>query len=99
MKNSIIKFRCKIIALMMIVLNGAGAFASAPWTVLPGDYRYDMSLYLDVFFEDTEMDYSRYDVGVFAGDECRGIAEIFPQGMAKSVSISAPEAMRRRVSG
>ena len=78
MKNSIIKFKHSIIALLMIVLNGAGAYASAPWTVNPGDYRYDMSLYLDVSFASAGMDYSRYEVGVFSGDECRGIAEVLP---------------------
>ena len=64
MKNSIIKFRHSIIALLMIVVNGVGAFASTPWTVNPGDYRYDMSLYLDVIFAVAEMDYSQYDVAV-----------------------------------
>ena len=76
MKNSIIKFRHSIIALLMIVVNGVGALASTPWTVNPGDYRYDMSLYLDVTFAVAEMDYSQYDVAVFCGDECRGVAEI-----------------------
>lgn len=76
MKNPIIKFRCSIVALIMIVLNGAGAYASAPWTVNPGDYRYDMSLYLDVSFKTDKMDYSQYVVAAFVGDECRGVAEV-----------------------
>ena len=80
MKNSIIKFRHSIIALIMIVLNGVGAFASAPWTVNPSDYRYDMSLYLDVTFAAAKMDYSKYEVAVFCGDLCRGIAEALPLG-------------------
>ena len=80
MKNSIIKFRHSIIALIMIVLNGVGAFASAPWTVNPSDYRYDMSLYLDVTFAAAKMDYSKYEVAVFCGDQCRGIAEALPLG-------------------
>lgn len=59
----------------MIVINGVGAFASTPWTIDPSDYRYDMSLYLDMEFKDGRMDYSLYTVGAFVGDECRGIAE------------------------
>ena len=80
MKNSIIKFRHSIIALIMIVLNGVGAIASTPWTVNPSDYRYDMSLYLDVTFAAVKMDYSKYEVAVFCGDQCRGIAEVLPLG-------------------
>ncbi len=60
----------------MIVLNGVGAFASTPWTVTPSDYQYDMSLYLDISFADAKMDYSRYAVAVFSGDQCRGVAQI-----------------------
>ena len=83
MKNSIIKFRHSVIALLMIILNGVGASASTPWTVNPSDYRYDMSLYLDVSFAAVKMDYSQYDVAVFSGDECRGIAEVLPLGDGK----------------
>lgn len=64
----------------MIVLNGVGALASAPWTVIPSDYRYDMSLYLDVTFAAAKMDYSQYEVAVFSGEQCRGIAEVLPLG-------------------
>ena len=78
MKNPIIKYRYSIIALLMIVLSGVGARASAPWTVNPGDYRYDMSLYLDVSFAAGKMDYTQYDVAAFVGDQCRGIAEVLP---------------------
>ena len=67
----------------MIVLNGVGVFASTPWTVNPSDYRYDMSLYLDVSFAAVKMDYSQYDVAAFTGDECRGIAEVLPLGDGK----------------
>lgn len=84
MKKTIVRYRHAIIALIMIVLNGAGASASAPWTVNPGDYRYDMSLYLDVSFAASGMDYSLYDVGVFCGDECRGVAEVMPLGNGNS---------------
>ncbi|MCM1141864.1 MAG: InlB B-repeat-containing protein, partial [Muribaculum sp.] len=76
MKKTIVKYRHAIIALIMIVLNSVGASASTPWTVNPSDYRYDMSLYLDVAFDASDMDYSLYDVGVFCGDECRGVAEV-----------------------
>lgn len=68
----------------MIVANGVGAFASTPWTVNPGDYRYDMSLYLDVTFATSgKMDYSQYDVAVFHGDVCRGVAERLSLGDGK----------------
>ena len=78
MKNFIIAYRRAAIALLMILLHGVGASASTPWEVNPSDYRYDMSLYLDVSFAATKMDYSRYDVGAFVGDECRGVAERLP---------------------
>ena len=76
MKNPIIKLCFSIIALIMIAINGVGASASTPWTVNPGDFRYDMSLYLDVTFAAEKMDYSRYDVAAFCGDQCRGVAEV-----------------------
>ena len=82
MKNSIFKFRNSIVALIMII-SGVGAFASTPWTVNPSDYRYDMSLYLDVSFAAVKMDYSKYDVAVFSGDQCRGIAEVLSLGGGK----------------
>ena len=67
----------------MIVLNGVGATASTSWTVNPSDYRYDMSLYLDMNFVSGPMDYSQYDVAVFCGDECRGTAERLSLGDGK----------------
>ena len=76
MKNLIIKCRYSIIALLMIILNGGAASAAAPWEVNPSNYRYDMSLYIDVAFAAGKMDYSKYDVAAFVGDECRGIAEV-----------------------
>ena len=76
MNNSIIKFKYSIIAILMIVLHGVVAHATTPWVVNPGDYRYDMSLYLDVILYGTRMDYSKYNVAVFSGDQCRGVAEI-----------------------
>ena len=85
MKKSIIRYRNAVIALLMILLNGAGAFASAPWTVNPSDYRYDMSLYLDVQFKNEAMDYSLYDVAAFCGDECRGVAEVLSLSNGKQV--------------
>lgn len=83
MNNRIINFRHPIIALLMIVLNGVEAKASTPWTVNPSDYRYDMSLYLDVAFVTGEMDYAAYEVAAFCGEQCRGIAEVLPLGNGK----------------
>ena len=83
MKNSIFKIRHSIITLIMIVISGVEAFASTPWTVNPSDYRYDMTLYLDVSFASINMNYSKYDVAVFSGDECRGIAEVLSLGDGK----------------
>lgn len=84
MKKTIVRYSQTIIALIVIVLNSVGASASTPWTVNPSDYRYDMSLYLDVTFATSAMDYSLYEVGVFCGDECRGVAEVLPLGNGKS---------------
>ena len=75
MKNRIIKYGYSIIAFLLILLNGVEAKASTPWMVNPSDYRYDMSIYLKVAFADNMMDYSKYEVAVFSGEECRGIAE------------------------
>lgn len=83
MMKTIINFRNAIIALLMIVLNSAGVKASAPWTVNPGDYRYDMTLYLKAMLIDGVMDYSDYEVGVFVGDECRGVGEVLQLGDGK----------------
>lgn len=65
-----------VIALIMIVLTGAGAYASAPWTFNPSDYRYDMSLYLNVVADGQILDYSTYEVAAFCDGECRGIAVV-----------------------
>ena len=78
MKNRIINFKYSIISLIMILLNGVEVYASTPWTVNPSDFRYDMSLYFDVTLASTKMDYSKYVVGAFYGEECRGIAERLP---------------------
>ena len=82
----------------MATLPGAEAFASAPWEVDPGNYRYDMTLYLDVSFAKTgQMDYSLYTVGAFVDDECRGIAE--PMELpndAGQVLYLRPEAILQR---
>ena len=93
MKNLIVKYSYSIIAFLMIVFQGGAASAATPWTVSPGDYRYDMSLYLEVTFATTQMDYSQYDVAAFVGDECRGIAEVLPLAMAVNVCISVLEAI------
>ena len=76
MKTTIIEFKTAVIALLIALLAGVWANAQTPaWTVNPSDYRYDMSLYLDVTFKTQPMDYSEYIVAAFVGDECRGIAE------------------------
>ena len=76
MKTTIIEFKTAVIALLIALLAGVWANAQTPaWTVNPSDYRYDMSLYLDVTFKSQPMDYSEYIVAAFVGDECRGIAE------------------------
>lgn len=75
--KTIIELKYAIIALIMTAVCGAGAKASAPWTVNPSDYQYDMSLYLKVEIEGQgPMDYSLYTVAAFCGNECRGIAQV-----------------------
>ena len=74
--KSIANMKTAIIALLMLILTGAGAQASTPWEVNPGDYRYDMSLYMDVTLSGAPLDYSAYQVGAFVGDECRGVGEV-----------------------
>ena len=39
-----------------------------------------MSLYLDVTFAPAKMDYSKYEVAVYCGDQCPGIAEVLSLG-------------------
>ena len=66
-----------IVALLMTLFHGVTASAADTWSVNPSDYRYDMSLYLDVVFGTGEkLDYTQFDVAAFVGDECRGVAEI-----------------------
>ena len=68
-----------IVALLMALFHSVTASAADTWSVNPGDYRYDMSLYLNVSFANGEkLDYTQYDVAVFVGDECRGVAEVLP---------------------
>ncbi len=77
MKSSIIKHTMAIVALLMALFHGVTASAADTWSVNPSDYRYDMSLYLDVVFGTGEkLDYTQFDVAAFVGDECRGVAEI-----------------------
>lgn len=54
----------------------AATAGTAPsWEVDPADFRYDMTLFLDVSFATSgKMDYTRYEVGAFAADQCRGVA-------------------------
>ena len=76
MSNINLKIRYILITLLLSLLNGVGAFASTPWIVNPSDFQYDMSLYLDVRFDTGEIDYSKYIIAAFSGEECRGVAEI-----------------------
>ena len=50
MKSSIIKHTMAIVALLMALFHGVTASAADTWSVNPSDYRYDMSLYLNVSF-------------------------------------------------
>ena len=79
MKSSIIRHTMAIVALLMALFHSVTASAADTWSVYPSDYRYDMSLYLNVSFANGEkLDYTQYDVAVFVGDECRGVAEVLP---------------------
>ena len=79
MKSSIIRHTMAIVALLMALFHSVTASAADTWSVNPSDYRYDMSLYLNVSFANGEkLDYTQYEVAVFVGDECRGVAEVLP---------------------
>ncbi len=97
MKSSIIRHTTAIVALIIALFHSVTASAADTWSVNPSDYRYDMSLYLNVTFAAGEgLDYTQYDVAAFVGDECRGVAEVlFPA--AKTASISAHAATVRAV--
>ncbi len=79
MKSSIIRHTTAIVALIIALFHSVTASAADTWSVNPSDYRYDMSLYLNVTFAaGEELDYTQYDVAAFVGDECRGVAEVLP---------------------
>ena len=79
MKSSIIRHTMAIVALLMALFHSVTASAADTWSVNPSDYRYDMSLYLNVSFANGEkLDNTQYDIAVFVGDECRGVAEVLP---------------------
>ena len=79
MKSSIIRHTMAIVALLMALFHSVTASAADTWSVNPSDYRYDMSLYINVSFANGDkLDYTQYDVAVFVGDECRGVAEVLP---------------------
>ena len=68
-----------IVALLMALFHSVTASAADTWSVNPSDYRYDMSLYLNVSFANGDkLDNTQYDVAAFVGDECRGVAEVLP---------------------
>lgn len=73
MKSSIIRHTTAIVALIIALFHSVTASAADTWSVNPSDYRYDMSLYLNVTFAAGEgLDYTQYDVAAFVGDEWRG---------------------------
>ena len=79
MKSSIIRHTTAIVALIIALFHSVTASAADTWSVNPSDYRYDMSLYLNVTFAAGEgLDYTQYDVAAFVGNECRGVAEVLP---------------------
>ena len=79
MKSSIIRHTMAIVALLMALFHSVTASAADTWSVNPSDYRYDMSLYLNVSFANGDkLDNTQYDVAAFVGDECRGVAEVLP---------------------
>ena len=79
MKSSIIRHTMAIVALLMALFHSVTASAADTWSVNPSDYRYDMSLYLNVSFANGDkLDNTQYDIAVFVGDECRGVAEVLP---------------------
>ena len=68
-----------IVALLMALFHSVTASAADTWSVNPSDYRYDMSLYLNVSFANGDkLDNTQYDVAAFVGNECRGVAEVLP---------------------
>ena len=80
MEKAISKPLIMLIVLFLTVFSSAEAASSPGWTVNPADYRYDMSLYLDVSLDSdgSSVDYSRYDIAAFVGNECRGVAKAIP---------------------
>lgn len=47
------------------------------WSVNPYDYKYDMTIYAKVVYEEVEVsDYSNYEIGAFVGNECRGVGDV-----------------------
>ena len=50
------------------------------WEVNIYDYRYEMSLYAKLSEpSEPQIDYSKYEVGAFVGEECRGVAQVQSQ--------------------
>ena len=72
----------RIYALLIICLSFTTFLRAqeSGWKVNPYDFQYDMSLYVQMSIEgETVTDYSNYEFGAFAGDECRGVAEYLSQ--------------------
>ncbi|MBD5355909.1 MAG: InlB B-repeat-containing protein [Bacteroides sp.] len=73
------RLKCKTLGVlsmivMTVCLTLFAGLRSKAWTVNPADYRYDMSLYFSLATPAYE-DLSKYEIGAFINDECRGLAE------------------------
>ena len=80
MKIFEIRYVRVILGLLMTLLTGTASSATTPWEVDTGDYRYDMRLYLELLIKGEKVDYSRYTLAAFCGEECRGVAKVLELG-------------------
>lgn len=66
-----------LLGLVCLLLSAAGALAATLWTVNPRAFRYDMAAYAVLKVNGSAVgDYGDYEIGVFCGDECRGVAKV-----------------------
>ena len=63
---------------MLFILSVSAVKAQSGWSCDERAFMYDMTYYLSIKDEDnaTVADLSKYEVAVFVGDECRGVAEV-----------------------
>ena len=80
-----------LIVLLLTVFSSGVASAAGEWTVNPANYRYDMSLYLEVAFAGNEetFDHTRFDVASFVGDECGVWLKLLPVLTDVFICVSA----------